>query len=123
MLKTGPGPFDYTVVGVASNATPPPTVYSHKCQYTYIGGITKEWIEKNTALDENGEPLPGFAEPECDVFYDPSGNGTEWEKFFEFFDMDKDTKMSKKEFELMYEEGTKVGCLCETFETTFARYD
>ena len=77
MLKTGPGEFDYKVVGVVSSSELDPD-YGDGCQYTYVGGIVHEWIVNNMKVDESGDPLPQYDIEDCEFYYDPSGDGVFW---------------------------------------------
>ena len=119
LLKTGPNQFDYTVVGVVSNAAS--QGYGAQCQYAYAGGIARDWIVNNMKLDQNGDPLPAYEVEECGLYFDPDGDGAFWEETHALFDADGDNNISFAEWEPAY--GVLSSCACENSEAMFARFD
>ena len=119
LLKTGSGKFDYQIVGVVSNANP--ADYGAQCQYAYAGGMAREWIVNNIKLDGNGDPLPAYEVDECDVYFDPDGDGVFWAETLAMLDADGDNKISSAEWPQAY--GILSMCACENAEAMFARFD
>ena len=76
--------------------------------------MAREWIVNNIKLDGNGDPLPAYEVDECDVYFDPDGDGVFWAETLAMLDADGDNKISSAEWPQAY--GILSMCACENAE-------
>ena len=87
------------IVGVQSNGDC--CEYGNQDNYARLGGIAYQWIMDNLAsIDEE----VNYPADQCGIWFDPSGDGTEWDKLIAEFDGNTDGLINNSEFRTLYED-------------------
>ena len=87
------------VVGVQSSGDC--CEYGSEDSYARLGGLAYDWIRANL---ESVSARVSIPEDQCSVWFDPSGDGTEWAKMIKEFDLNNDRRISEREFRELYED-------------------